>query len=144
MKSALVIMITGAGGALGHVINASGIQNSFSEIFTEISHFGLIIPFLIAALLTSATGSITISLISSASIIGPMIPYLPYSSEIIAALIGTGALCVFHANASFFWLLNRLHNIPVSILYKTYTVQSLIMGLFGLFGIFLLLLIGIR
>ena len=144
VKSALVIMITGAGGALGHVINASGIQNSFSEIFTEISHFGLIIPFLIAALLTSATGSITISLISSASIIGPMIPYLPYSSEIIAALIGTGALCVFHANASFFWLLNRLHSIPVSILYKTYTVQSLIMGLSGLFGVFLLLLIGIR
>ena len=144
VKSALVIMITGAGGALGHVINASGIQNSFSEIFTEISHFGLIIPFLIAALLTSATGSITISLISSASIIGPMIPYLPYSSEIIATLIGTGALCVFHANASFFWLLNRLHSIPVSILYKTYTVQSLIMGLSGLFGVFLLLLIGIR
>ena len=144
VKSALVIMITGAGGAFGHVINSSGIQNSFSEFFADISQFGLIIPFLIAAFLTSATGSITISLISSASIISPMIPYLPYSAEIIAALIGTGALCVFHANASFFWLLNRLHSIPVNILYKTYTVQSLIMGLSGLIGIFLLLLIGVR
>ena len=144
VKSALVIMITGAGGAFGHVINSSGIQSSFSEFFADISQFGLIIPFLIAAFLTSATGSITISLISSASIISPMIPYLPYSAEIIAALIGTGALCVFHANASFFWLLNRLHSIPVNILYKTYTVQSLIMGLSGLIGIFLLLLIGVR
>jgi GntP family gluconate:H+ symporter len=62
----------------------------------------------------------------------------------LAGLIGCGSFCVFHANSSFFWLLNRLHNIPVNTLYKTYTLQSLIMGLSGLIGIGLLALFGIR
>jgi GntP family gluconate:H+ symporter len=144
VKSALVIMITGAGGAFGYVIRESGVQESIGTYFSSIPYLGLLLPFLLAAVLTSATGSITVSLIGTASILGPMMVSIPYSPELIAALTGCGAFCVFHANSSFFWLLNRLHNVPVNILYKTYTVQSLIMGLSGLIGIGLLLLIGIR
>jgi GntP family gluconate:H+ symporter len=144
IKSALVIMITGAGGAFGFVIRESGVQDSIGTYFSSIPYLGLLLPFLLAAVLTSATGSITVSLIGAASIIGPMIGSMSYSPELIAALTGCGAFCVFHANSSFFWLLNRLHNVPVNILYKTYTVQSLIMGLSGLIGIGLLLLFGVR
>ncbi len=67
---------------------------------------------------------------------------MPYSPEIMAALIGCGSFCVFHANASFFWLLNRLHEVPVPILYRTYTTQSLVMGLAGLFDVVILRLLG--
>ncbi len=144
IKSALVIMITGAGGAFGFVIRESGVQDSIGIYFSSIPYLGLLLPFLLAAVLTSATGSITVSLIGAASILGPMMGSMPYSPEVIAALTGCGAFCVFHANSSFFWLLNRLHNVPVNILYKTYTVQSLIMGLSGLVGIGLLLLFGVR
>jgi len=142
VKSALVIMITGAGGSFGYVIRESGIQNSLGEYFSSLPYLGFMLPFIVAAVLTSATGSITVSLIGAASILGPMASIMPYSTEMMAALIGCGSFCVFHANSSFFWLLNRLHNIPVNTLYKTYTLQSLVMGISGLIGVVILYLFG--
>jgi GntP family gluconate:H+ symporter len=144
VKSALVIMITGAGGAFGYVIRESGVQDSLAAFFVALPSLGFLLPFLVAAVLTTATGSITVSLIGTASIVGPLADTMPYSPEVMAALIGSGSFCVFHANASFFWLLNRLHEVPVSTLYRTYTTQSLIMGLCGLVGIIILRWLGVH
>ena len=137
-------MITGAGGAFGYVIRESGMPDGLVGFFSDLPFLGFLLPFLIAALLTSVTGSITISLIGSASIVGPMATSLPYSAEMMAALIGCGSFCVFHANASFFWLLNRLHKVPVHTLYNTYTIQSLVMGISGLIGVAILWILGIH
>ncbi|MDG1731257.1 MAG: GntP family permease [Algibacter sp.] len=144
IKSALIIMITGAGGAFGSIIRESGVQESLGTYFSALPFLGFLLPFLLAAVLTSATGSITVSLIGAASILGSMSSLMPYSPEIMAALIGSGSFCVFHANSSFFWLLNRLHNIPIHVLYKTYTLQSLVMGLSGLIAVGILYLLGVR
>mgnify|MGYP000135586278 CR=1 FL=1 len=142
VKSALVIMITGAGGALGFVIKETGVQNEIVQIFSDFPFLGMLLPFLVAAMLTTATGSITVSLVGTASMLGPIINTFPMSPEIVAALIGCGSFCVFHVNSSFFWLLNRLHEAPPKVLYKTFTVQSLIMGLSGLVGVLILLALG--
>lgn len=144
VKSALVIMITGAGGAFGFVIRESGIQDNLAAFFVDLPFLGFLLPFLVAAMLTTATGSITVSLIGTASIFGPMAASMPYSAEMMAALIGCGSFCVFHANASFFWLLNRLHEVPVPTLYRTYTTQSLVMGVSGLIGVVILWLLGVH
>jgi GntP family gluconate:H+ symporter len=144
VKSALVIMITGAGGAFGYVIRESGIQDSLAMFFVELPFLGFLLPFLVAAVLTTATGSITVSLIGTASIVGPLASTMPYSPEMMAALIGSGSFIVFHANSSFFWLLNRLHEVPVNVLYRTYTTQSLVMGITGLLAAFLLFLGGVH
>ena len=143
VKSALVIMITGAGGAFGQIIKQGGIQEGLTTFFETAPFLGFLLPFIIAAVLTTATGSITVSLIGTASIVSPMVGNMPYSPEIMAALIGCGAFCVFHANSSFFWLLNRLHEVPVATLYRTYTLQSLVMGISGLIGVLLLWILGV-
>lgn len=142
LKSALVIMITGAGGSLGYVIRETGIQDQIVSFFSAYPFLGIMLPFIVASVLTISTGSITVSLVGTASMLGPMVESLPISPEMTAALIGCGSFCVFHANSSFFWLLNRLHEVPPNILYKTYTMQSLVMGLSGLIGALLLLLLG--
>ncbi|OEJ99038.1 gluconate transporter [Flavivirga aquatica] len=142
LKSALVIMITGAGGALGYVIKETGIQNEIVSVFANFPFLGILLPFAVASILTISTGSITVSLVGSASMLAPMVSSLPVSPEMVAALIGCGSFCVFHANSSFFWLLNRLHEVPPRTLYKTFTVQSLVMGVSGLLGVFLLNLLG--
>jgi len=142
LKSALVIMITGAGGSLGFVIKQSGIQHEIIEVFSAFPFLGIMLPFVVASLLTISTGSITVSLVGTASMLSPMVDSLPVSPEMTAALIGCGSFCVFHANSSFFWLLNRLHEAPPNVLYKTYTIQSLVMGLAGLVGVMVLMLLG--
>jgi GntP family gluconate:H+ symporter len=142
-KSALVIMITGAGGAFGYLIRESGVQGDLTDFFAKLPFLSFFLPFFIAAVLTTATGSITVSLIGAASMVGPLVDVLPYSPELLAAITGCGAFRVFHANSSFFWLLNRLHRVPVATLYRTYTLQSLVMGLTGLAGVGLLYLLGV-
>jgi GntP family gluconate:H+ symporter len=142
-KSALVIMITGAGGAFGNIIQSSGIVDIISEFSALAGNFGFLFPFLLAALFTTTTGSLTVSMITSASIVMPLLPSLGMSPQLAAALIGSGSFCVFHVNSSFFWLLNKLHNIPVNILLRTFTLQSLFMGFGGLLCIVALKFLGI-
>jgi GntP family gluconate:H+ symporter len=143
-KAAAVIMITGAGGALGGVIKASTIGSDVSTAITGLGIPGLLLPFLLAAGLTTATGSLTVSMVTTSSIVASMLGSLNMSAEMAVALIGAGSFCVFHANASFFWLLNRLHEIPPNVLYRTYSLQSLCMGLCGLLAVIILRLIGVR
>ncbi|MHC4426057.1 MAG: GntP family permease [Planctomycetota bacterium] len=142
-KAAAVIMITGAGGAFGGVIKASPIGFDVSTAITSLGIPSLLLPFLLAAALTTATGSLTVSMVTSSSIVASMFGSLNLSPEMAVALIGAGSFCVFHANASFFWLLNRLHNIPPNVLYRTYTLQSLCMGLCGLLAVIILRVVGI-
>lgn len=143
-KAALVIMITGAGGAFGHVIRASGVTETISGYVEGGGSLGLIFPFVLAAIFTTTTGSITVSMITTASIVMPMLSVLGISPELASALIGSGSFCVFHINSSFFWLLNRLHNIAPAILFRTYTAQSLCMGIGGLAVVLVLYLFGLR
>ena len=143
-KAALVIMITGAGGAFGHVIKNSGVTETISEYAANAGGIGFLFPFLLASVFTTATGSLTVSMITTASIVSPLMPALGISPEMTAALIGSGAFCVFHINSSFFWLLNRLHRAPPTVLLKTYTMQSLCMGLGGLAAVMLLRLCGLK
>jgi GntP family gluconate:H+ symporter len=126
VKSALVIMITGAGGSLGYVIRETGIQDDIVLIFANYPFLGIMLPFIVASLLTISTGSITVSLVGTASMLGPMASSLPVSPEMVAALIGCGSL------------------VPPKVLYRTYTIQSLVMGISGLAGVFVLRLAGFQ
>lgn len=143
-KAALVIMVTGAGGAFGHVIGSSQVTKTISDMAADAGSVGFLFPFLLASVFTTTTGSITVSMITSASIVGPLTPALGMSPEMAAALIGSGSFCVFHVNSSFFWLLNRLHKVPPWTLLKTYTLQSLWMGVFGLLAVLVLRAFGMR
>jgi len=143
-KAALVIVITGAGGAFGHLIRSSGITDTISSFVDDPGYLGFLLPFILASVFTTTTGSLTVSMITTASIIMPFGSSLGISPAMTAALIGSGSFCVFHINSSFFWLLNRLHKIPPTILLRTYTLQSLCMGLSGLLAVIFLRLCGLK
>jgi GntP family gluconate:H+ symporter len=142
-KSASVLLITGAGGGLGAVIKASGVGEQIAYAFEGANIPGLIFPFLLAMTLTTATGSLTVSMVTTSSVVSPMLKTFDLSPEMAVALVGAGSLCVIHANASFFWLLGKLHEVPPGLLYRTFSVQSLVMSFSGLLAVLLLRLMGI-
>ena len=142
-RCAVVMMITGAGGGLGAVIKASGIGDQIAAVFEGLALPGLLLPFLLAMALTTATGSLTVAMVTSAAVVAPLLPALGVSPELAVALVGAGSLSIIHANSSFFWLLSRLHDVPPHVLYRTYSVQSLCMGLGAFAGVLLLLLLGV-
>jgi GntP family gluconate:H+ symporter len=132
--SAVVLMITGAGGGFGAVIKASGVGDAIAAAFAQLHLPAVLFPFLLAMALTTATGSLTVAMVTGSSVVASMLGSLGLSPELAVALIGAGSLCVIHANSSFFWLLSRLHEVPPHLLYRTYSVQSVCMSCGGLLG----------
>ena len=132
LKSAApIILITGAGGIFGKMLQNSGIAELITENFSDLS-IGLFLPFLLAACLKTTQGSSTVALITTASIIAPMMPALGLESSMMTTMtvlaIGAGSLVVSHANDSFFWVFTQLTGMDVKQGNKTLTLGTLILG----------------
>ena len=132
-KCAIVILITGTGGAFGQVIKDTEIVNSlFSDVdMSSLSVLGVIIPFLLSFLFTTVTGSITVSLITTASIAAPLVTGGVLNPELTAAAIGAGSLGIIHVNSSFFWLFKEVHDISVTRLLRSFSVLSGVVAISG-------------
>ena len=130
-----ILAITGMGGALGSVIQTIPLQDYALEISTFYG-FGILIPFMIAALLKTAQGSSTVAIITTSSIIFPLLSVLGLDSEMgkvwaIMAL-GVGSMTVSHANDSYFWIVSQMSGMDVKTAYRTHTVGTLLQGTVGI------------
>lgn len=131
-NAAIIILITGAGGAFGMVLRNSGIADVMGESLSGMK-IGIFLPFLIAAAIKSAQGSSTVSLITTASLIAPMMLSLGFDSAMARALvvlsIGAGSLVVSHANDSMFWIFTQMSNMSVKQGFRIHTLGTLVLGL---------------
>ncbi|RXJ79414.1 GntP family permease [Arcobacter sp. F2176] len=136
-----ILIITGAGGALGAVLKASGIGSYLGDVLQTLS-LGILVPFIIAAALKSAQGSSTTALVVTSTIIYPLLANLGLDSELGKVLtvmaIGAGAMTVSHANDSFFWVVSRFSQMDVATAYKAYTTATLLQGLVTIAIVYLL------
>ena len=105
-------------------------------------NLGIFLPFIIAAAIKSAQGSSTVALVTSASIIFPMMSSLGFESEIQKALvvvvIGAGSAVVSHANDSFFWVVTQMSGMNVKNGYRLFSLGSGLLGLTGAITVFVL------
>jgi GntP family gluconate:H+ symporter len=130
--AAIIILITGAGGAFGKILQNSGIADALSVALSKWP-LGLWLPFIISAAIKSAQGSSTVALITTASIISPLMGELGFESEISKAMvvvaIGAGSAVVSHVNDSMFWIFTQITRMDVRVGLKKYTPGSLLVGL---------------
>ncbi len=140
-KSATVILITGTGGAFGQVIKDSEIVNSLLPEASGLAAFGIILPFLLSFMFTTVTGSITVSLVTTASIMAPMVTSGTLPPELTAAAIGAGSLGIIHVNSSFFWLFKEVHDLSTPKVLKSFGALSAVVALGGGLAVFLLYLL---
>ncbi|MCK8816331.1 GntP family permease [Natroniella sulfidigena] len=140
-NAASIIMITGAGGAFGSILQATPIGDYLGATLSEYQ-LGIFLPFIIAAALKTAQGSSTVALVATASLVGPMLSQLGLDSEIAKALvvmsIGAGAMTISHANDSYFWVVSQFSNLDTSTAYKTHSIGTLVQGLTALTVVFIL------
>lgn len=137
--AAPIILITGAGGIFGAMLQNSGIADLITETFSTMS-IGLFFPFLLAACLKTTQGSSTVALITTASIVAPMMPALGLDDAFMKTMtvlaIGAGSTVVSHANDSFFWVLTQLTGMDVKQGNQVQTVGTLIFGVTAITLIF--------
>ncbi len=139
--AAPVILITGAGGVFGKMLQNSGIGDLVSESMSGAS-WGIFLPFLIAFSLKTAQGSSTVAMITTASIIAPLMGSLGLDSEsmrVFAVLAtGAGAMAISHANDSFFWAVTQLSGLSIKQGNQSHSLGTLIMSLTAISLIFII------
>ena len=142
--AASIVLITGAGGIFGSILQNSGIAEVLGTILTDYN-LGIFLPFLLAAALKTAQGSSTVALITAASIILPMMPSLGFVNEIDKALVvvalGAGSSVISHANDSFFWVVTQMSGMDVRTGYRLFSTGTLVLGVTAIICVFVAQLI---
>lgn len=144
MDAAIIIMITGAGGAFGTVLKSTPIGDYLGSSLSTLS-LGIFVPFIIAAALKTAQGSSTVALVTTSALVAPMLPALGLATlfgKILTVMaIGAGAMTVSHANDSFFWVVTEFSGMDVKTAYKAQTMATLVQGVCTLIVVAILALI---
>ncbi len=134
-----IILITGAGGVFGTILQNSGIADTLADSLSG-ANLGIWLPFFLCAAIKTAQGSSTVALITTASIIAPLLVTMGFTTEmdkaLVVAAIGAGAMVVSHANDSGFWILTQFSGIDVKTGYKVYTLGTLVVGTFAALMVF--------
>lgn len=136
-----IILVTGAGGAFGNILRASNISDLINP--SQSMFFGgLLIAFILAALLKTAQGSSTVAIITSAAIMAPLLSGFGLAGPIDKALsvlaIGAGAMTVSHINDSYFWVVSQFSGLTVKQTLKGHTLATLVQGITGIIIVLLL------
>lgn len=125
-------MITGAGGAFGNILRSISLGDSISQMLMGYE-IGLFLPFIIAALLKTAQGSSTVSIITTSAMVLPLLDTLGLSSEmgkVLAVLsIGAGAMTFSHLNDSYFWVVAQFSNMDSNTAIRCHTIATLLQGI---------------
>lgn len=139
--SAVILVITAAGGSFGAVLQATGIGGVLGDILSKYN-LGIFLPFIIAAAIKTAQGSSTVSLITTSAILAPLLPSLGFDSAMARALvtiaIGAGSMVVSHANDSYFWVVSQFSDMDINQAYKLQTGGTLFVGIVSILTIALM------
>ncbi|MFD1362060.1 GntP family permease [Lentibacillus salinarum] len=104
----IILLVTGAGGALGNVLRASGTGDYIAEQIAGWPLPAILVPFFIATLVRLVQGSGTTAMITAASISAPILGSLDVSLVLAAQASALGAMVFSYFNDSLFWVVNRM------------------------------------
>ncbi|MEZ7913685.1 GntT/GntP/DsdX family permease [Macellibacteroides fermentans] len=137
----MIILIIGSGGAFKEMLIQSGVGNVLAEGISATKLPPIVLAFIIAAAVRITLGSATVSMITAAGIIGPILEAYTLSEihlALIVISIASGATILSHVNDSGFWLVGKYLGLTEMQTLRSWTVMETIIALGG-FGIALLL-----
>lgn len=131
-----ILLITGVGGSLGAVIEASGMGAELGKLFAADAGapilLSILLAWFIAAVLHLAIGSVSVAALTAAGIIGPIIAQLHVSPVVLGFAIASGALFAVQVNSNFFWMFKALLGLTTQGSLKTMTTVTSIASVVSL------------
>jgi GntP family gluconate:H+ symporter len=130
----VIVLITCAGGAFGHVLRQTGIAGSIENSLPATESGLMIIGFLICMIVRTAQGSSTVAMITAVGVVAPIAAAsaMTYHPVYIAIAIGCGSKPISWMNDSGFWVISKMSGMTESEMLKTNTVMGIIMAVTGL------------
>jgi GntP family gluconate:H+ symporter len=110
-SAGIIILVTGGGGALGKVLQTSGVGNFIADKIAATAIPVILLPFIIATLVRFVQGSGTVAMITSAGITAPIVAAAGGNMLVGALAACIGSLFFSYFNDSYFWVTTRLMGI---------------------------------
>ncbi|MEL7586021.1 MAG: gluconate:H+ symporter [Prolixibacteraceae bacterium] len=136
----LIILVTGAGGVLKQILIDSGVGGMLAESLAGSAMPPIVLAYLIAAVVRIIQGSATVSMITAAGIMAPLLGVFDLGQvdkALVVISIAAGATILSHVNDSGFWLVGKYLGLNEKETLRSWTVMETIISVVG----FLLVLI---
>ena len=137
----VVILITAAGASFGTVLQQTNIAERISGLAAEFNITGLLVlpmAFFVTAIVRTAQGSATVSMITSVGIFAGMAGELPFHPVYLAMAIGCGSKPFPWMNDSGFWVINRMSGMTIRESIRSVSFLMTLMAIDGLVAVMLL------
>jgi gluconate transporter len=141
MKPAgIIILLTGAGGVFKQILVNTGTGEMLANYFADAGISILLFAFIAAAMVRILQGSSTVSMITSAGLIAPILPGTigEFESALLVIAIAAGASIMSHVNDSGFWLVGKYLGLTEKQTFKSWTLMTTIIALTGFLSVVLL------
>lgn len=135
-----ILLIVGAGGGFKQTLVDSGVAKVIGAWIQGAPLSPLVAGWLVAVAVRLATGSATVSTITTAGIMAP-VAAAGMSDTHIALLvlaIGAGSVFLSHVNDAGFWLVKEYFGMTIGETFKTWSLMETILSVVGLLSVLLL------
>lgn len=136
--SGMILLITGAGGAFGSVVQETGLGDQLIAVMQGLNMPALLLAFVFAQILRASLGSATVALITTSSILGPMAGELGVSPVLLGLAICAGGIGLSLPNDSGFWVVSKFGRLSMVETIKVWSIGGFVAGVTALSFIYLL------
>ncbi|MFJ5765895.1 GntP family permease [Lysinibacillus sp. NPDC093210] len=134
----LVILITGAGGAFGKVVQETGIGDLIINMMQGLNMPAILLAFLFAQILRASLGSATVALVTTSAIMGPIAVELGVSPVILGLAICAGGVGLSLPNDSGFWVVSKFGRLSMTETIKVWSIGGFLSGASVLIFVYIL------
>jgi Gnt-I system high-affinity gluconate transporter len=136
IKEVSPLMLTfGGAGAFKEVLQEMHVGDALHSLTQDSALNPLIIAWGIAAVLRIVTGSSTVSGITTAGLILPLLASSGTNPNLLALSIGAGSMVLSHVNDAGFWLYKEYFGVSIKNSLRSWTIMETILAVMGLIGV---------
>lgn len=144
MEVALIaLLVTAMGGGFSQVIKSFPGLSDLALLIQNSGVPGLLIPFLVGAIMMTAVGSMTTAGVTAVGVVAPMMDMLGLQPVSTALAIGAGTLIFNHVTNSGFWVVSKFFNLDLKQGLKYITIPDAVCGVVGFILVFIFSSVGL-
>lgn len=136
--SGSILLFNGVAGSLGMVISEVGVGDMLASLFSANASLPILLTWIIAALFRLAQGSGSVSAITAAALVGPIVASMGAPLVLVMFAAGTGAAFGGHVTDNTFWIFKQMLGLTTRGALQVYTVAQSTMAVIGLASCLLL------
>lgn len=133
-----ILMVIGCGNCFGAILQASGLGDALVQLLSSMNIPVIFLAFMLAMIIRAAVGSATVAMLTTVSIVGPMVTAMGMSPVTVGLAICVGTVGLTLPTDAAFWLPARYSNLTVKEAFVATTYPTTLASITGLIVVLIL------